>query len=122
MAVSAQFLEQAKELFAPFGEIRIRRMFGGAGVYCDDLFFALIDDDVVYLKADEATRGEFEGRGLSAFSYETKNGVVTGMSYYAAPDDLFDDETALRRWARLALDAARRAAKFRKKPKRRAAR
>jgi DNA transformation protein len=115
MAVSNAFIDEAKDLFSPFGEIRVRRMFGGAGVYCDDLFFALLDDGVVYLKADDASRKAFEVRGLSPFSYEGKDGKVGVMAYYNAPEEIFDDADALREWATRALDAAKRAAKFKKK-------
>lgn len=116
MAISATFIDHAKELFAPFGDIRVRKMFGGAGVYCDDLFFALLDDDAVFLKVDDETRKEFVRRGLAPFSFEMKDGARAEMNgYYAAPEEIFDDEDELRRWATMALDAAARAAKFKKK-------
>ncbi len=118
MAISASYIEHAREIFAPFGDIRVRKMFGGAGVYCDELFFALLDDDMVYLKVDDETRNEFQRRGLNPFSFEMKDGTRAEMTgYFAAPDEIFDDEDELRRWTTLALDAASRAAKFKKKPK-----
>jgi len=117
MAISASFIEQARELFEPFGDIRVRKMFGGAGVYCDDLFFALLDDEAIYLKVDDETRAEFQGLGLEPFSFEMRDGTRAEMTgYFAAPDAIFDDEDELRRWATLALDAASRAARFKKKP------
>lgn len=117
MAISASFIDHARELFAPFGEIRIRKMFGGAGVYCDELFFALLDDDAVYFKVDDDTRKDFVRRGLAPFSFEMKDGTRAEMNgYYAAPEDIFDDEDELKRWGTMALDAASRAAKFKKKP------
>jgi DNA transformation protein len=121
MAVSVTFMEQARELFAPFGDVRIRKMFGGAGLYCDDLFFAIMDDGAIWFKVDDASRAEFERNGLKAFSFEMKDGSTTTMSYYNAPEEIFDDEDELRYWTTLALDAARRAAKFRKKAPNKAA-
>ncbi len=115
MAVSQSSIDEAKDLFRSFGEIRVRKMFGGAGVYCDDLFFAIMDDGAIYFKADEETRALFEGRGLAPFTFEMKDGASASMSYYAAPEDIFDDEDERRHWTTLALDAARRAAKFKKK-------
>ena len=47
--------------------IRIRSMFGGAGVYSGDYFFALIADDVLYLKVDDTNRPDFEERGMGPF-------------------------------------------------------
>jgi DNA transformation protein len=121
MAVPANFIEHAKDLFAPFGDIRIRKMFGGAGVYCDDLFFAIMDDAAIYFKVDDENRAAFEARGLSPFIFEMKDGSSGAMNYYNAPEDIYDDEDELRRWTTLALDAARRAAKFKKPKKKKAA-
>jgi DNA transformation protein len=116
MAISQSSIDHAKDLFAPFGDIRVRKMFGGAGVYCDDLFFAIMDGEAIYLKVDDETRAAFEARGLEPFVYEMKDGSNASMPYYAAPEDIHDDESELKRWTTLALDAAARAAKFRKKP------
>ena len=42
-------------------------MFGGVGLYAGDLFFALIAGDVLYLKADEATRDAREKAAARPF-------------------------------------------------------
>lgn len=115
MAVSPSFLDFVREAFSVFGEISIRKMFGGAGAYCDGLFFAVIDGETIYLKTDEVTRSAFESAGLEAFSFETKDGALALTSYFAAPEGMFDEEDELRRWTTLALDAARRKAKLKKK-------
>lgn len=116
MAPSASYIDFIKELMAPFGRITVRKMFGGAGVYCDDLFFAIIGEDTLWLKVDDETRAAFEAAGLEPFVYEMKDGRTGTMSYYSVPDEIFDDEDERRRWVTLALDAAARAAKA--KPKR----
>lgn len=121
MAVSAGFIDFVKDAFTPFGEITVRKMFGGGGVYCDGMFFAVLDEETVYLKTDAVTRAAFEGAGLEAFSFETKNGDIALTSYFAAPEGMFDDEDELRRWTTLALDAARRAVKLKPAPARKAA-
>lgn len=91
-------------------------MFGGAGVYCDGVFFAIIGDDDLWLKVDDETRAEFEAAGSGPFTVEMKGKTGT-MSYYAAPEEIFDDEDALRHWTTLALDAARRSKTPKKKKK-----
>lgn len=116
MTVSASFSEFVKEVFSPLGAISVRKMFGGAGVYCDELFFAIVVDDAVYLKADQETRGTFETRSLQPLTFTMKGGRTETMSYYNAPEEIFDDEEALRRWAGLALEAATRAAEPKKMP------
>ena len=87
--------------------VRAKRMFGGVGLYADELFFALIDDDVLYLKVDDATRPDFERHGLRPFQPFGEGGAA--MQYYQLPEDLLEDPDALRPWAEGAVDAARRA-------------
>ncbi len=117
MPPSASYLDYIKDLFAPFGAITIRKMFGGAGVYCGGVIFAITGDDGLWLKVDDVTRAEFEAAGLKPFTYEFDNGKTGTMSYYTAPDAIYDDHDALTRWAALALGAARRAKKLKKKKK-----
>ena len=52
MSLSREFSAHLDDLFGPLGPIRTRRMFGGAGVFLDDAMFALVVDDVLYMKAD----------------------------------------------------------------------
>lgn len=86
--------------------IRSRRMFGGVGVYSSDRFFALIDDDVLYLKADSVTRPDFESAGMPPFRPTGEGGET--MSYYAVPAELLEDVEALEPWVARALEAAGR--------------
>jgi DNA transformation protein len=85
-------------------------MFGGAGIYCDGHVFAFVDDDQLFLKTDEAGRVAFEAEGMGPFTYQTKHGPGTLMSYWRAPERLFDDPDEMVAWARTALAVARRAA------------
>jgi len=117
VAPSASYIDFLKDLFAPFGAITIRKMFGGAGVYCDGAIFAITGDEGVWLKVDDVTRAEFEAAGLTPFTYEFDNGKTGTMSYYTAPEEIFDDHDALARWTKLALGAAARSKKPKKKKK-----
>lgn len=110
MPVSEHYMEFVRDLLADFEPLRIKRMFGGAGVYSGDLFFAILVEDTLYLKVDEGNRGGYEGRGLRPFSYVRKDGRMATMSYYPVPSELLDNPEALAPWAREALDAAQRAA------------
>jgi DNA transformation protein len=97
------------DLFAAFGRVSVRRMFGGFGIYADGVMFALAADDVIYLKADEESAAAFRQEGASPFSYATKHGPHTILSYWRLPDRLYDDPDELAGWARTALGVARRA-------------
>jgi DNA transformation protein and related proteins len=110
--------EHIRDIFSKFGPVTVRRMFGGAGIYADGVMFALVADDVIYLKAGEQNTPAFEREGLAPFSYEAK-GKRTVMSYRKMPDRLYDDPDELSKWAAAALAEARRAsAKTRIKPPR----
>ena len=114
----SEFVEYLREVFEPFGSIQARKTFGGYGVFCDGIMFGLVADDTLYLKADEVTAEHFVSRSLEQFEYDKGNTVVK-MSYYLAPDEIFDDPEEVTLWAHRALEAASRARpKVRKRPKR----
>ena len=72
--------------------------------------FALVADDVLYLKADENGAALFEREKCTPFSYRSKGGRRTVMSYWRLPERLYDDPAELARWAARALAAARASA------------
>lgn len=86
--------------------LRARSMFGGVGLYCGDLFFALIDDDVLYFKVDDVNRPRFEARGMGPFRPGEAGEV---MQYYEVPAEVLEDVEALAPWAAEAVEVARRA-------------
>jgi len=103
----SEFVEYLHEVFERFGPIRIRKMFGGYGVYHGGLMFGLVADDTLYLKADAGNAGFFEKERLEQFEYN-KGGRTIRMSYYQAPDGIMDDREQAAIWARRSLDAALR--------------
>jgi DNA transformation protein len=103
--VSGQFSTFLLDTLGAVLPVTARRMFGGVGYYAEDLFFAIADDDVLYLRVDEASRGYFEREGLQAFC--PMGPGTKSMSYYAVPARLYDDPEELAVWMRRALDAAR---------------
>jgi DNA transformation protein len=105
------------ELFAGFGPVVVRRMFSGAGVFADGLMIALVVDGVIFLKADETLVPQFEREGLSPFSYKTKEGRRTLMSYWRMPERLYDDPDELAVWARQSMAAAQRRGTRTKRPR-----
>ena len=107
IVTNSEFVEYLAEVFQDFGAIRSRRMFGGYGIYHDDLMFGLVADDVLYLKVDSESVRRFEDKGLEPFEY-VKNGKRMKMSYHMAPESIFDDSDVAREWAQLAFAAALR--------------
>ena len=110
MATSKEFLAFLTDQLAPLGHITTRRMFSGAGVYCDGVIFALVLRDVVHFRVDDGNRQAYEAEGLKPFSYEAKGRTVQIGSYWRVPERLFDDPDEMAEWARAALAAGQRAA------------
>jgi len=106
MVVSAKFREYVTDVLTEFGEVTIRPMFGGAGVYYREQMFALIADDRLFLKANDATRPAFEAEGAKPFTFKNKNGEIMAMSYLEVPSRLFDDTDELAQWARRSYETA----------------
>lgn len=109
----SEFVNFLVEVFEEFGEINSRKMFGGYGIYHDGLMFGLVADDELYLKADKVSLGFFEERGLEPFKY-IKNNKAMKMSYYLAPEEIYDERDAAKEWADRAYEAAQRSKKKKK--------
>lgn len=105
----SEFVEYLHEVFQHFGPVRSRKMFGGHGIYHNDLMFGLVADDELYLKTDTENLSAFDALDLGPFEFN-KDGKVMKMSYYRAPEDIYEDPDAARHWAELAYGAALRAA------------
>jgi len=104
------FGDWVREHLAGLGPIEIKPMFGGASVYADGLIFALLDDGVIWLKADEGNRPALEAEGARQISYTAKDGKVMTMPYWSLPDSAVDDPDEAVEWARRSVETARRKA------------
>ena len=109
MAFDADFNEWVREHFAGLGRLEIRRMFGGAGVYASGVMFALLDDGVVFLKADETLASAFLEAGSRPFTFPRGDTVMT-LGYWTLPETALDDPDEAVAWARRSLDVALRKA------------
>jgi len=112
--------EDLKALFAPFGPVSVKRMFGGSGVYAEGLCFAIESKGEVFLKTDEVSRPDFSAAGSTPFIYVAK-GKPRPTSYRRLPAIAHEEPDELRRWANMGLKAARRVADAKAKPKRKSA-
>jgi len=120
MVASDSFAESLREQLAPLGRVTMRRMFGKTGVFCSGVMFGMVTDDTLYFRVDDQNRAAFkEAEALPPLSYE-KKGSTIDLSFWRAPERLFDEPEELIIWARGALAAARRvAAKRERTPPRR---
>src|ERR671927_354920 len=110
MVASDSFAEFLREQLAPLGRVTMRRMFGKTGVFCDGVMLGMVRDNTFYFRVDEENRAAFnEAESFPPLSYEKKGGSID-LSFWRAPERLFDEPDELVIWARAALAAARRVA------------
>lgn len=105
MSVSAGYRDFVLEQLAGAGRVTPRPMFGGVGLYLDGLFFALIDDDTLYFKADHATRSRYEQAGSRPFCPDPSR-PEQAMGYWQVPAEVLEDPETLSAWAREAVGVA----------------
>jgi DNA transformation protein len=106
MAVSDSYLTYVLEQLEALAPVQARRMFGGIGLYAEESFFGLIDDDVLYLKVDDSNRADYAARGSRPFRPLAKDRDAVSMSYFEIPSDVLEDSAQLAAWARKSLRIA----------------
>lgn len=111
MAISDTYLGYVADQLAAFGPVRVKKMFGGAGLYAGGLIFGIVADDVLYFRVDEHNRPPYVSKGMTPFKPYPDRRTV--MPYYEVPADVLETPDVLREWADAAVAAARRAARTR---------
>ena len=96
------------EIFAALGQVTIRRMFSGKGVYVDGVIAAIEYEDELRLKADMVSAPDFADAGATQWTYHGHRGAVL-MPYWSIPDEALDDPDMMDQWTQRALDAGLRA-------------
>src|ERR1700758_1502445 len=110
MVASDSFAEFLKEQLAPLGRVTMRRMFGKTGVFCDGLMFGMVTDNTLYFRVDDHNREAFkEAASFPPLNY-SKKGSTIDLSFWRAPERLFDEPEEFIIWAREALEGAHRVA------------
>ena len=99
MASHKDYVDYVAEQLREAGAIRSRTMFGEYGLYCDDIFFAVICCDQLFVKSTPA--------GEAAFPQLPKAPPYEGAKDYIWVEDVEDRNTmtALTRLTCLALQA-----------------
>lgn len=104
MSVSNSYLEYVLERLGTGAVVTARKTFGGVGLYHDATFFALIDDDTLYFKVNDANRREYEEEGMLPFRPFGEDSY--SMKYYSVPERVLESDELLRDWMRKAVAAA----------------
>ena len=98
-----------QELFAGLGEVTVKRLFSGKGIYHQGLIVGAAMDGEILLKADAETEPAFAAAGATQWVYQYPDGRIIKMPYWTMPADALDDPEQTATWVRLAYAAALRA-------------
>ncbi|OGR01672.1 MAG: hypothetical protein A2511_09765 [Deltaproteobacteria bacterium RIFOXYD12_FULL_50_9] len=104
MPVSQEYLDYVLDQLTFFGQVQSRRMFGGAGLYLNALFFGLVADDVLYFKVDDTNKAEYLAAGSGPFRPFGAESYI--MGYYEVPAEILEDRDLLKEWAAKAFQVA----------------
>lgn len=88
------------------GDLLIKPMFGGAGLYLDGQFFGIFFKQRLYFRVSAATIAPYQARRMKPF--KPFEGKGTSHNYYEVPVDVLESAEDLVKWAKLAAEAARR--------------
>lgn len=105
MAISNDYLQYVLEQLSGLRGVTSRRMFGGVGLYCDELFFGLLADGTLYFKVNDSNRADYESQGMGRFR-PFRDKPDLSLTYYEVPAHVLEDGEALASWARRSLAAA----------------
>ena len=119
MATDPEFVEHVRDLFSGLGPIRTGNMFSGTALYIDDAMFAVILNDTVFMKSDDALGEAYLEAGSEPFEYDRKDGRRVVTSLMSLPVSALDDPGEALDWARKSLVPAEAAAVKRAKRKKR---
>ena len=103
MPVTTEYRAETLSVLNLVAPVTGRSMFGGVGLYCEGLFFALMDDDRLFFKVDDSNRSDYVEAGMEPWSHGPLN-------YYEVPPLVLDNPDELAAW----MDKAVRVAELKK--------
>jgi DNA transformation protein len=110
MARDDSFADFILDQLQDLPDLECRAMFGGHGLYQDEIFFAIVYKSRLYFKTDAASAAVYRRRGMKPFR---PNARQTLKNYYEVPADIIEDRDELAAWGKRAIAAGRAASKRR---------
>jgi DNA transformation protein len=94
------FREFVLDQLTNIGQVSCKAMFGGYGLYCAGVFFAILYKGQLFFKTGPNTVTSYSERKMQPFRPNLK---MTLKNYYEVPADILEDPDELVGWARLAI-------------------
>ena len=94
---NSEFVEYIMDMLSRFSDIKLRRMFGGYGIYSGKLIFAIIINDELYFKVDTELMEEYKNAGSFPFTYKKADKTIA-LSYWSVPSEVIEDGDLLKEW------------------------
>jgi DNA transformation protein len=108
------YVDYVVDILSSFEHTKFRKMFGGYGIYKDEIFYGIISDGILYFKVDDSNRSMYESYGSKPLSFETKNKKQIVMSYWEVPADILENRNNLTIWVQQAFDVAKKTKKVKR--------
>jgi DNA transformation protein len=104
MPISPEFVTRVTGQLAAARPVRTRKMFGGLGIYLDEAFFGVCDDDMTFFKVDDSNVEAYESRGMGPWIM----GGQVNDKYRQVPEAVMSDPGELGEWIDAAVEVANR--------------
>lgn len=104
---SCPYVDHISELLSPYGNIRSKFMFGGYGIYLNDVIIGLIANNILYFKVNDSNKAQYQEYDSEPFTYEAK-GKTAIMSYWRVPEEVLEDSELLEIWVQQSYDISKK--------------
>jgi DNA transformation protein and related proteins len=104
LAVSDHYLTEVLECLSQVAPVTYRRLFSGVAIYHRGGQFALIVNDRLYFRVDEASSQPYRERGMPRLQPEAA--LSSASHYYQVPCAVLEAPNELLYWMRAAVEAA----------------
>jgi len=101
MPMTPAVAERFTRLLSEARPCQVKKMFGGLGVYVDEVFMAVADDDRLYFKVDAETAEWYEAQGMEPWILDGNPGP-----YREVPAEVLENPEPLAAKMEEARDAA----------------
>lgn len=100
---NSELLEHIEKIITEF-PIKSRKMFGGIGIFSEDVMFALIYDKIVYLKSTPEIAKTYS---RDSTQFEPPFRRTMKMPYWHVPEEILKDQEQFTEWAFKSLEYAK---------------